>query len=927
MKSKSSWKPFFLVLITAPALVSFSNGPARAGDKQDGSAPYRRIVTIEGITEYRLGSNGVRFLLFPDPSASTVTVNMTVFVGSRHEGYGETGMAHLLEHMLFKGSKRFPFIDKALIAHGAGKSANATTWTDRTNYFETMPGTDENLEFGLNLESDRLINSFIRREDLAKEMTVVRNEFEQGENSPDTILNQRMMAVAFEWHNYGKSTIGNRSDIERVPVERLHEFYKKYYQPDNIMVIVAGKFDDAKAKAYMVKYFGPLKRPERVLPKTYTEEPAQDGERTVTLRRVGKVAVTGLMYHIPAAGHDEHAAVEILARILGDTPSGRLYKALVETKKASQVGSDASAWHDPGILELTAHVADKTTNEEVRDIMLDVLENFAKKPATKEETDRAVQQYLSERDRALTKSKAIAMELSEWAAAGDWRLLFIHRDQVAKVKPDDVNKVAAKYLRQSNRTVGMFIPTTEVARTPVPPTPDIEALVKDYKGGKSLAQGEAFDPTPENIEKRVRRLTLPNGVKVALLNKKTRGEAVLGSMELHFGNEKSLRGNTDAAEFIGSLIMRGSKKRDYQEIQDALDKLKSTLTASSSAGSLSLSWQSKREQLPAVLDLLREVLREPAFPEKEFEILRRSEKQRLEKALTDPHSLAYNALARKLNPYPKDHVLYTPTIQESLERLDKVTVADVRRVYEEQIGGDQGEIVLVGDFAADKTVKQLEEALAGWKAKVPYERIARTANAKVAAAKENILTPDKEGATYAAGMTFPYKDTAADYAALRVGNYILGASYTSRLWLRLREKEGLCYGVGSRLNVDPQDAYTSFNTFAICNPENIDKVDKSMAEEVTKIVREGISGSELDSAKKGYLEDLKVERSSDSSLAGMLRSGLYLNRTMKYYAALEKNISDLQVEDVNRALSAHLNPKRLVIIRAGDFKSSGSDKK
>ena len=653
MKSKSTRKPFFLAVLIAISLISFVSGPGRAQDKD---APFKKIVSIEGITEYRLNSNGVPFLLFPDPSASTVTINMTVLVGSRHEGYGETGMAHLLEHMLFKGCKAFPDVNSALIAHGASES-NATTWTDRTNYFETMPATDKNLEFGIQLEADRLVNSFIRREDLIKEMTVVRNEFEQGENSPDMILNQRMMAIAYEWHNYGKSTIGNRSDIERVPIERLHEFYKKFYQPDNIIVIVAGKFDQAKAKAYLVKYFGALKTPSRRLADTYTEEPAQDGERTVTLRRVGKVAVTGTMYHIPSAAHEDHAAMEVLSSILGDTPSGRLYKALVETKKATKIDSSATAWHDPGILESTAHVADKTTNEEVRDIMLDVVEKFAGRPATKEEVDRAVQRYLSDREQTLTKSKKIALELSEWAAAGDWRLLFIHRDRVAKVTPADVNKVAAKYLRQSNRTVGMFIPTTEVARTPVPANPDVEALVKDYKGGKSLSQGELFETTPENIEKRVKRLTLPSGVKAALLAKKTRGDAVIGTMVLHFGNEKSLLGNTTATNFIGSLMMRGTEKHDRQEIQDILDKLNSSLNGGSSPGSLTFSWQSKREQLPAVLDLLREVLREPTFPEKEFDILKRNQKQALEKALTDPQAARVphpDAQAQSLSqgPYP-----------------------------------------------------------------------------------------------------------------------------------------------------------------------------------------------------------------------------------------------------------------------------------
>ena len=260
------------------SLLDFAQG-LQAGKS---TAKIEKVTTVEGITEYRM-ENGVRFLLFPDPSAATVTVNMTVLVGSRHEGYGETGMAHLLEHMLFKGSKGFPDGWKPLANRGA--DFNGTTYVDRTNYFETLPATDENLEFGIKFEADRLVNSFIKREDLATEMTVVRNEFERNENDPGTILQQRMMAIAFEWHNYGKTTMGNRSDIERVPIGHLQAFYRKYYQPDNIVLMVAGKFDHKKAQDLIARYFGTLKRPERVLDNTYTEEPAQDGERTVILRR------------------------------------------------------------------------------------------------------------------------------------------------------------------------------------------------------------------------------------------------------------------------------------------------------------------------------------------------------------------------------------------------------------------------------------------------------------------------------------------------------------------------------------------------------------------------------------------------------------------------------------------------------------------
>jgi len=276
---------------------------------------YEKGASVEGVTEYRY-SNGARVLLFPDASRPTITVNMTVLVGSRHEGYGEAGMAHLLEYLVFKGTPTFPEVPKALRDHGA--SFNGTTNVDRTNYFETLPASDENLEFAIHMESDRLVNSHIRREDLMSEFTVVRNEFERGENSPQSVLSQRVQAVAYEWHNYGKSTIGNRSDIERVPINNLQDFYRKYYQPDNVVLVVTGKFEESKALEYVSKYLGSIPKPERRLDPTYTEEPPQDGERSVVLRRVGSVGAINVVYHIPAAAHSDWAPLSVLASILSE---------------------------------------------------------------------------------------------------------------------------------------------------------------------------------------------------------------------------------------------------------------------------------------------------------------------------------------------------------------------------------------------------------------------------------------------------------------------------------------------------------------------------------------------------------------------------------------------------------------------------------
>jgi zinc protease len=896
----------------------------------------KKLATIEGITEYQL-DNGLRVLLFPDPSTSAVTVNLTVNVGSRHEGYGETGMAHLLEHMLFKGTPRHQDIPKALRDHGA--RFNGTTWLDRTNYFETLPATDANLEFAIALEADRLVNSYVKREDLASEMTVVRNEFEMGENNPEQILAQRMMAVAYEWHNYGKSTIGNRSDIERVPIDSLQAFYHKYYQPDNAVLIIAGKFEPAKALALVDKYFGALRRPERKLQETYTEEPAQDGERTVILRRVGKVGVVGVLYHVSSGAHEDMAALDILEQILTDEPTGRLYKALVETKLATQVSGSVTSYHDPGVLQIMAQVASGKPMEPVRDKMLQMLEDLPAQPVTSEEVERAKRRLLKQAELLLTDSNQVGRALSESIGVGDWRMLFLERDRLAKVTPADVMRVAARYLQPSNRTVGLFIPTVKPQRAEIPPPPDLAALVKDYRGGQAIALGEAFDPTPENIEKHVQRLQLPSGVKLALLPKKTRGQIVNVQLTLRYGNAQSLRGFTSAASMMGSLMLRGTKSHTRQQLQDELDKLKARvstggggiramLTGAGDTGQLTFTIECKRESLQAVLRLVGEVLREPTFPQEEFDVLKRQSKDELEKMLTEPIYLGLTSLLHMLHPYPPEDVRYVPTVEESITRLQALTIDKVRQLYVEQLGGQVGEAAVVGDFDPAATPNQFEDFLKNWKAAVGYQRIERDAPPPMPGERKVIETPDKANAAFFAGQRFPMNDTSPDYPALKLADYIFGEGpLSSRLSNRVRGKEGLSYTVMSILTAAPLDLSGAFLMLAITNPKNMSKVNTAIAQELDKMIKDGVTEKEVTEAKKAFLQQLKLQWSNDGTLAMALADKMHANRTFAFYVDLEKKIAGLLPDQVSQAFRKYIDPKRLMIVEAGDFKKDTEVKK
>lgn len=879
-----------------------------------------KVVSVEGITEYRL-ENGLRVLLYPDLSKPKVTVNLTVFVGSRHEGYGETGMAHLLEHMLFKGTPDNPKIPKALKDRGA--DFNGTTWNDRTNYYESLAANDDNLEFAIRLEADRLVNSYVKQEDLLSEMTVVRNEFERGENSPQNILSQRVTAVAYEWHNYGKSTIGNRSDIERVPIKNLQAFYHKYYQPNNAMLIVAGNFNEEKALEFIQKYFGEIPKPKRKLDQTYTEEPPQDGERTVTLRRVGDVALVDVAYHIPAGGHPDIAALDVLSNILGYGSSSRLYKALVETKKASGVLAYIFPGHDPGLLEVMAEVRRDDPLEQVREILLETTEAVGREGVTQAEVDRARQQLLKDRVRIESDSSRLAVKLSDWASQGDWRLWFLHRDRLEQVTADDVKRVAAEYLKRNNRTVGLFIPSEKAEKTPIPATPDLAKIFADFKGREAVAAGEAFDVSPENIEKHATRKNLAGGIKLVSLPKKTRGQTVQLRLTLRYGDLNNLKGLVTACEILPDLMTRGTRQLSRQEIQDQLDKNFATLRASGEAGKATFIVETKRENLPAVLKLLKQILREPSLPEDEFEILRRESLAAGEQQLTDPQYLAVTRVRRTVSPYPKSDVRYIPTIEEDLARTKAIARDQLLKLRDEYLGNTAGEIAVVGDFDADETEGLLRQIFDGWNAERSYEHLPKIYFSDVAGGKQQIDTPDKANAFYMAGLAVPMKDSDSDYAAMVIGDFILGGStLASRLGDRVRQKEGLSYGVRSHFGADSLDERASVTLMAIYNPQNVHKVVAAIREELDRLLADGVAEKELAEAIKGWIEEQHIDRTNDSQLASDLADTAYVGRTMEYYSRLEARVEKLTPERVQQALKKHIDPKRLVVVVAGDFKDA-----
>jgi zinc protease len=860
---------------------------------------------VEGITEYRL-SNGLKVLLFPDASKPTVNVNITYLVGSAHENYGETGMAHLLEHLMFKGAAQHKNIPQEF--QKRGMSFNGTTTQDNTNYYEFFQAGNDNLKWAIELEADRMTHSFIARKDLDSEMTVVRNEFESGENSPFGVLQSRMQSIAYDWHNYGKTTIGNRSDIENVKIENLQAFYHTYYQPDNAVLLVTGKFDPAQALQWINTSFGRIPKPARKLPVAWTVEPTQDGERGFTIRRKGDVQIVTAGYKVPSGLHDDGDPLSFMAQILSDASNGRLHKQLVESGQAVQVFEYSLSGLAPGLQVFGAVIEKGKPVAPVRDALVAAVESFAKTPPTKEEMERVRRSYENLLESSLNDHQKIGSLLSSYIAMGDWRLLFRARDQLAKITPEQVTAVAAHYFKRDNRIVGNFLPEDQPQRAEIPPAPSVAEVMKDFHPKKDVSVAEAFDPSQANIDARTQRQVI-GGLKLALLPKKNRGEMVSVAVRLHWGDEKSLFGQAAPSTLAGAMLTRGTSKYSREQLADEFDKLKI-------AGGL-YDFETTRANLPAALRLVAHVLKEPSFPSAEFEQLRKQTLVSIETSRNDPQALASAAIAQQFNHYPALDIRAPKTVEQQLADVTAVTLAQVRAFHHDFYGASQGEIAIVGDFDAPAITKVVEETFGAWPSAKPYTRLSYS-NSEVAPRHQMIDTPDKENGFYTARLNLDLRSDDADYPALMVANTIFGEGLSSRLMTRVRQKDGLSYGGGSSIDAGDIDRAGSFSIAAIAAPQNLIKLEAAIRQELERAVKDGFSAEEVAAARSGMMQQRIHNRSQDNILADGWSKFLYLGRTYAWSSAFEEKLRSLTAAQVSAAFRKAIDPAKLSVVVAGD---------
>jgi zinc protease len=457
-----------LALFAAMAGAAPTSAPSSA-PAESGPTGFTHVKSLGGIDEYHLDHNGLTVLLAADHSAPVVTFQVTYRVGSRNEVTGVTGSTHLLEHMMFKGSDAFNDARGNSIKQmleRVGGQFNANTGADRTNYFATIG--KENLEGYIAIEADRMRNLWLHESDRQSEMTVVRNEFERGKNDPDNVLVEEVTSAAYVALPYHHPTIGWRSDIEHVPIGKLRDFYNTFYWPNNATVTVVGDFEAANVLALIKKYYGIYSSSPAPIPTIYTEEPAQTGERRVTVKRPGEAGTVMLAHKVPDGRNADQPALEMLDAILSSGKNARLYRALVDQGLALSAGSGTDLHYDLSLHTLYAALTPETAHEIAEKALWTEINKIKTGGVTAAEVERVKQQYIAEDAYKRDGTAAVASEIAEWIGIGDWTLYVTFPQKVQEVTPADVQRVAKQYFKEDETTAGWFVPVGAKAAAGTP---------------------------------------------------------------------------------------------------------------------------------------------------------------------------------------------------------------------------------------------------------------------------------------------------------------------------------------------------------------------------------------------------------------------------------------------------------------------------
>ena len=885
-------------------------GAAMSQEKHYG---FEYIKESGGIKEYRMTSNGLKVLLKEDHTAPVATFMVTYEVGSRNEAIGYTGSTHLLEHLMFKGSNKFN-TDRGnsvfQLLQSLGARMNATTWLDRTNYYETLPSSE--LETAIEIEADRMRNAYIKEEDRESEMTVVRNEFERGQNNPSGVLDEHIWATAYHAHPYHHSTIGWKADIENVSIERLKEFYDTFYWPNNATATVVGDFETSKALAIIKKHFGRIRKSTKEIPVVYTTEPMQEGKRTVTLKRAGQQGIVGIAHKSPPATHEDAASFIVLSSILSSGKNSRFYKNITDKGLTTNIFIWDTLFKDPGLFTVYANLAPGVEHKTVEDIIVAEYENIKKEGVTEEEVSKAKAQLIASMKFRQDGSMAVAGSLNEAIASGDWTLYTRYEELVNSVTAKSIKLVVNKYFLEDLSTVGYFIPEVSGDQPQGKPVASAKELVEMKKQyfSKENQGGLASQIVDSEPVEGIRLLTLKRGSGVVTINGSFMG-----------GDIYADENNSRVPDLVSSMLDQGTTKQTKFEISNQLEKAGARLSVSNGKSNVSFYAKFLSRDLEMVFGLLSEQLQHPAFNEEDLEKIKKRMITSYKKRKESTRGNAVNNMLASF--YPKGHQNAPEDNDRSIEDIKKTKTEDLKVFHNQNYGKGGMVVVAVGDVDHEELSNTIKKEFESWK-NSPLSKKTESKKGKKSAGKAYVTMKDKTSTDFVMGIPLGIDRFHEDYMPLYVATHILGGNFSARLMQTVRVKEGLTYGINSVITGfdNKNDGYWMVGgTFA---PELLARGEKATLREVKRWAEGGVTQAEVDITKSTLTGSYQVGFDTTRGLSIGILSAVNVWGDLSYIDSFPEKVNSVTLEQVNAAIKKYITFDDIYQVAAGSIDEEGT---
>lgn len=864
-----------------------------------------------GIKEYKMTSNNLRVLLKKDKSAPVATFMVTYEVGSRNEAIGYTGSTHLLEHLMFKGSRKFNTTKGNSVfqtLQSLGARMNATTWLDRTNYFAVLPS--EHLESLIEIEADRMRNAWIKEEDRQSEMTVVRNEFERGQNSPSGVLDEHIWATAYHAHPYHHSTIGWKEDIENVSIERLKEFYDTFYWPNNATAIAIGDFEEKDALAMIKKHFGKIRKSTKPIPEVYTAEPEQEGIRTVTLKRAGQQGIVGVAHKTPSATNKDAAAFMVLSSILSSGKNSRFYKNITDKGLTTSIYIWDSLFKDPGLFTVYANLSPDVKHKTVESLIIQEYEKIKTDGVTEAEVKKAQAQLVAAMKFSQDGSYAIASGLNEAIASGDWTLYTTYSEKIKNVTKEDVQRVVVEYFKEDLSTVGYFIPKNKGAQgeRAITSAKELEKIKKKYITGAE----------EESLSSKIVQSEPISGVRLFSLE---RGSGVVTMQGSFLGGDVYSNENRRVSDMVASMLDQGTKNMSKFEISEKLESVGARLNFFNGQARVGFSGKFLEEDTEMVFEIMADQIKNPLFSEQELEKVK---KRAIAGYKRSKESTRGNAMNNMLEAfYGKDHQNSPTNPDQAIEDIKKITAQNLEEYHKKNYGTGSMVIVVVGDIKHQELEKMVKESFGGWK-KSPLNTKKEERVASKKAGKVYLTMQDKTSTDFLVGTALEIDRYHPDYLPLYLGTHTLGGNFSARLMQTVRVKEGLTYGINSSLSGfgNGNDGYWMVGgTFA---PQLLSKGESSTLREVKLWLEKGITQKELDVTKSTLTGGFQVGFDTTGGLASGILSAVVTHNSLEYLDSYPEQVKKITLDQVNEAIKKYITLDGLYRVAAGSIDQDGN---